>query len=280
LFELGNVTELRNVNERAFYEEMRVQQARAEAKVKAAREQLNAELGLWGAAGAKWTAIAPTPLQSFDDVTALTTNLESRAVEASLSLSASRLRYEAFAKQANLTRFAGWFPQVHAGVRVARQKDDGEPAKWGAGPMVELGVPIFYQGQGETSSALAEMRRQEASLDDIAIRTRSASRAAIVRLETTAQMAQHYRDVILPLRGQVVEQTQLQYNAMSIGVFELLQAKNMEISAHLTYLDVLREYWTLRLDVDQLLAGGLRAGNTRPAPDRQSSTLPAGAAHD
>lgn len=282
LFELGNVAELRSVNERAFYEEMRVQQARAEAKVEAAREQLNAALGLWGEEGAKWTAVAPTPPSpaSIAEVSELTADLEARAVEASLSLSASRLRYQAFAKQANLTRFAGWFPQVHAGVRAARQKEDGEPAKWGAGPMVELGVPLFYHGQGETIAALAEMRRQEANLDDIAIRTRSASRAAIARLGTTAKMATHYRDVILPLRGQVVEQTQLQYNAMSIGVFELLQAKNMEISAHLAYLDVMREYWMLRLDVDQLLAGGLRVGPTAPAAAAMPSGAAPAAGHD
>lgn len=279
LFELGNVAELRTANEQAFYEEMRVQQARAEAKVNSARERLNAALGLWGEAGTKWSAVAltlPAP-EMLADIDELTDDLEARAVEASLSLGASRLRYRAFAKQANLTRFAGWFPEVHAGVRVARQKEDGEGAKWGAGPMVELGLPLFYQGQGETSAALAEMRRQEANLDDVAIRTRSASRAASIRLETTAKMANHYRDVILPLRGRVVEQTQLQYNAMSVGVFELLQAKNMEISAHLTYLDVIREYWALRLDVEQLLAGGSRldaAASSAAPPSSDPSRAP------
>lgn len=285
LFELGNVAELRSVNERAFYEEMRVQQARAEARVNAARERVNAALGLWGKAGAAWTAAAPTlpEPESPDGLSLVTKDLESRAVEASLSLAASRARYTAFAKQANLTRFAGWFPQVHAGVRVARQKEDGEAAKWGAGPMVELGLPLFYQGQGETAAALAEMRRQEAGLDDIAIRTRSVSRAAVNRLDTTARMADNYRQVILPLRGQVVEQTQLQYNAMSIGVFELLQAKNMEIAAHLAYLDVVREYWTLRLDVEQLLAGGLPGGAANAAVSGGSGVVAAaggGAAHD
>lgn len=281
LFELGNVPELRTVNERAFYEEMRVQQARADAKVKAARERLNAALGLWGLAGAQWTAVPPEPPapESLAEVSRLTSDLEVRAVDASLGLGAARLRYQAFAKQANLTRFAGWFPQVHAGVRVAREKDDGEPARWGVGPAVELGVPLFYQGQGETAGAIAEMRRMEATLDDVAIRTRSASRETLARLETTVKMATHYRDVILPLRGRVVEQTQLQYNAMSVGVFELLQAKNMEIQAHLTYLDVLRDYWTLRLDVEQLLAGGLpAAGAISVAP--ATSMQPAAAAHD
>lgn len=262
LFELGNVPELRSANERAFYEETRVQQARTEARVQAAREQLNAVLGLWGEWGARWEqASGPLPSpEPLEETRALLVGLEAQAIERSLGLEAARLRYQALAKQANLARFAGWTPQIHAGVRVARERDDGEPARWGAGPLVELGVPLFYQGQGESGVALAEMRRQVNLLDDIAIRTRSNSRAAQAKLTVAAQTAAHYRDVILPLRGQVVEQTQLQYNAMNVGVFELLQAKNMEIAAHLAYLEVVRDYWLTRLDIEQLRKGGLRSG--------------------
>lgn len=281
LFELGNVPELRAASEQAFYEEMRVSQARAEAKVKAARERLNAALGLWGQSGADWKVAEPSvpTLPPREDILEATKELEGRAVAASLGLGAARLRYEAFAKQANLTRFAGWVPRVEAGVRVARQQDTGE-AEWGVGPLVEVGVPLFYQGQGETDSALAEMRRQEATLDDLAIRIRSASRASVTRLLTATQMADHYRNVILPLRGRVVEQTQLQYNAMSIGVFELLQAKNMEISAHLTYLDLVRECWSLQLDVEQLLAGGSSGAPSVTASSAPSMPAPAAAGHD
>jgi outer membrane protein, heavy metal efflux system len=283
LFELGNVPELRRVNEQAFYEEMRVQQARASARVKAAREHVNARLGLWGMAGAQWTVdkeLLPAP-QTEADIASLVRDLESQAIAQSLGLAASRLRYEAAAKQANLIRFAGWFPQVHAGVRVARQQPDGEGVQWGAGPLVEVGVPLFYQGQGESGAALAEMRRQEALIDDIAIRTRSASRSATARLKTAAQMATHYREHILPLRGQVVEQTQLQYNAMSVGVFELLQAKNMEIGAHLSYLDIVKDYSLARLDVEQLLAGGLAsADGLQPQATPSISGVASSVAHD
>lgn len=281
LFELGNVPELRSVNEQAFYEEMRVQQARAAARVRAAREMVNASLGLWGTAGAAWSiATSPLPVpQSVSEADELVRELESKSVGQSLGLAASRLRYEAAARQANLARFAGWFPELHAGVRVAREQPEGEGAQWGAGPMVELGVPLFYQGQGESEAALAEMRREAALIRDHAIRTRSASRSAVARLKTAAQMALHYRDHILPLRGRVVEQTQLQYNAMSIGVFELLQAKNMEISAHLAYLDIAKEYSLVLLDVERLLAGGLVGGSAADA-GAALPTVPTAASHD
>lgn len=281
LFELGNTTELRSANEQAFYEEMRVQQARASARVKAARERLNAHLGLWGKAGAEWTVAKdrlPEPLTE-EQTETLVRGLEASAVRHSLPLAAAKLRYEAAAKQANLARFEGWFPQIHGGVRVARQQPEGEGVQWGAGPMVEVGVPLFYQGQGESNRALASMRQQAAQLDDIAIRTRSVCRAAIARLKTAAQMANHYRERVLPLRGQVVEQTQLQYNAMTVGVFELLQAKNLEISAHLAYLDIVKEYALSKLEVEQLLAGGLPSLELPSAVVTETS-FGGGAAHD
>lgn len=282
LFAVGNVPELRSVNEKAFYEETRIQQATAEARVKATREAVNGVLGLWGKAGARWTASSePLPVPgSYAEVRDAFVDVEARAIERSLGIQAARLRYEAFARQANLTRLAGWVPEVHAGVRVARQQEDGEPARWGAGPLVELGVPLFYQSQGETAGALAEVRRQAKLIEDTAIRTRSNARAAFARILTSAQTAEHYRNVILPLRGQVVEQTQLQYNAMSVGVFELLQAKNLEIAAHLAYLDVVREFWNVQLELEQLLAGGLTDASTSAPSASPALVSGGGSPHD
>jgi outer membrane protein, heavy metal efflux system len=71
------------------------------------------------------------------------------------------------------------------------------------------------------------------------------------------------RDVVLPLRQKVVEETQLQYNAMLVGVFQLLQAKREQIAAGATYIDHLREYWTARSNVEQLLAGRMAEASAR-----------------
>ena len=42
---------------------------------------------------------------------------------------------------------------------------------------------------------------------------------------------EHFRDNVLPLRQRIVQQSQLHYNAMLLGVFELLEAKQKEIDA-------------------------------------------------
>ena len=45
--------------------------------------------------------------------------------------------------------------------------------------------------------------------------------------------------------------------AMSVGVFQLLQAKREQIAAAAGYVDLLRDYWSLRAEVEQLAAGRL-----------------------
>ena len=60
---------------------------------------------------------------------------------------------------------------------------------------------------------------------------------------------------MLPLRQKVVEETQLQYNAMLVGVFQLLQAKREQIEAGARHIDQLRECWIARTNVEELLAG-------------------------
>lgn len=84
--------------------------------------------------------------------------------------------------------------------------------------------------------------------------------------------------MLLPLRQQIVDETQLQYNAMNAGVFQLLQAKRDQIEAARAYVELLREYWTLKTQMDQLLAGRLPAGGpalaaaTEQAPTGRSSS--------
>ncbi len=258
LFEAGNITELSFANERALYEEARVAFTRAEATLLARREALNAILGLWGR-DVQWTAKErledPTEAPKLDA-------LEARAIERSLDLELIRRRFEAAGKGANVARARGWIPELRAGV--AAEREAGDESRWSIGPAVDLELPLFYQGQGEVAIALADQRREQRLFADTAVRIRAAARAAASQLAATAKSVEYYKNVFLPLRQQILDATQLQYNAMNAGVFQLLQAKRDQIDAARVYVELLREYWTLRTDVDQLIAGRLPARSTAP----------------
>ena len=262
LHQAGNTTDLSFDNERALYEESRISFTQAEAMLAAAREELSARMGLWGARS-NWTVKARLADAELTDPSL--SALETRALGASLDLEVLRHRYETEGKRANLSRLRGWVPELRGGVSAER--GDGS---WGVGPAATLELPLLYQGQGQTGTALAEMRRARKLYADTALRVRSTARGTVARLRAAAESARYYKAVLLPLRQQIVDNTQLEYNAMSVGVFQLLQAKRDQISAAASYVDLLREYWTLRAEVDQLIAGRL----PRSSFDAASEAMP------
>ena len=71
-------------------------------------------------------------------------------------------------------------------------------------------------------------------------------------------------DVVLPLRRRIVEETQLQSNAMQVSPFRLVAAKREEIDAEIKYRRLLRDFWIARAELDQIVAGRLPPPATGP----------------
>ena len=246
LHEAGNVTDLALASEQAFYEESRLAFARTEADVASRREALSALLGVGTAA--TWSAAAHLPeALPVDDLLA---DFERRILMKSLDLEIVRLRFEAAAKKANVARVEGILPELSLGVAAER-----EGTEWSVGPAAALEVPLFDHGQAEVSAALSAMRRERNLHTETATRLRSTARALAVRLRAAAESADFYRRTLLPLRARIVEQMGLQVNAMSAGVFQLLQAKREHVEASQAYVELLLEYWSQRARAEQLLLG-------------------------
>ena len=246
LREAGNITELDLANQHSLFEEARFEFQEAEVGLTAARERLNALMGLWGGE-TEWRSeprLPDIPAQEFE-----ISKLESLAIDRSLDLAIAKHRFSAAAKRANVARAQGLLPELKAGVSAERDE------QWGVGPAVEIEVPLFYQGQGEVGVAKAEMRQQQERFADIAVNLRASARNAASRLAAKREAVLYYKTVVLPLKQRVVEQTQLEYNAMLVGLFQLLQAKRDQVRTATAYVDQHREYWIARTNVEQLLAG-------------------------
>lgn len=246
----GNISDLDRANHEVLYEEARVSQSTAETALATSRERLNALLGVWGGA-TRWSITAR--LEAPPEVTL--ESLEGRAIERSVELTALRHRYGAAARRANLARARGLLPELRAGVALER-----EGGEWSVGPMAELELPLFYQGQGEVTRAEAELRREKELIAATAVRVRAAIRAVQVRARTARERVSYFEDVLLPMRERILSETQLQYNAMNASVFQLLIARRDQIEAGRAYVDAQREYWLAAADLEQLLAGRLPEG--------------------
>jgi outer membrane protein TolC len=172
---------------------------------------------------------------------------------ANLALAAQRAEITGAATRLGLERTYGLIPEVEAGATAEREPG----GDWALGPVISLPIPLFNQGTADVAIAMAELRRSRAEYYAHAVELRAQVRTARALMQNAYSRATYYLDVVLPLRQQIVHQTQLQYNAMQIGVFELLHAKSEQVKAGIEYIEALREYWLARVMVQALLSGGM-----------------------
>jgi outer membrane protein, heavy metal efflux system len=126
-----------------------------------------------------------------------------------------------------------------------------------AGRAVQIALPVFDWGQARRASGLAQLRQLWNQYTALAVELRSEVRAERQRLINARRQCEYYRRVVLPLAEQITLETQLQYNAMQLGVFHLLQAKQREINIRQRYILAQRDYWIARTELEQILAGRL-----------------------
>jgi outer membrane protein TolC len=271
LFAAGNVAELDLITQEAAYQEARATIAQLELEVLDRREQMNRLLGLHGEQTA-WNAqggLPPAPPQI-----ELPGNVERRAIEASLELAEMRSQLEGAARRTGLARAEGWLPDISLGVN-AEQDGSGWPAGpgwpgwpgWRVGGSARFTLPLFDRKQGDVASREAAFDAQMERYHGAAVDIRAWAREARNRVLWTHARARHLQEIVVPVRRRVLEQALLQYNAMQIDVFQLLQARREELAAELAYHEALRELWTARAAIDALLAGrrvGLPAAAAPP----------------
>ncbi|WP_433933160.1 TolC family protein [Sorangium cellulosum] len=266
LFAAGNIPELDVATQEAGYEEARVTAAQLELELLSRRERLHRLLGLSGAA-TTWTLAGAIPKAP----AAVTTppRAETQAVRASLELAELRSRLDAAAGRAGALRAEGWVPDMSVGVRGERELPESGEADahpWVIGAGLRVALPLFDRRSGAQAAQAAEFDSLLERYHGRAIDIRSALREARNRLVSAHARARHQEGVVVPARRRVLEQTLLQYNAMQVGVFQLLDAQRGQLDAELAAVEALREYWTAKAAFDALLAGRLVDSGGADAP--------------
>jgi cobalt-zinc-cadmium efflux system outer membrane protein len=257
MFEAGNVAELDLVSEEAACERARITVAQLELDVADEREQLQRVLGVHGADTGWRTTRELSPVQQ---ELAIPEDLESRALRASLDLRELGERLEGLARRSGVVRAAGWLPDVTIdihGLQGDPEAPSSSPSQgdWRFGAGVSVGVPLFDRDQGTLLSVEAEFDALMERYYGMAVELRSLTREAANGVASAHARARRYQEVIVPAQGRVTAQTLLQYNAMQVGVFQLLSARREELEVQLAYVESLREYWSAVAELDALLAG-------------------------
>jgi len=242
-----NITDLDLENEQALYEQAKLDLARAERQLLVAREALMRAMGLRDAA-LEWRVP-----ERFPDLPAgelEQPQLEQLAAQQRLDLAIARRELEIAQKRVPIARLA-----VLGGAELDVHFEREPGGERTVGPGIELPIPIFNTGRAARTRAEAEYLRARHTLAALEAESSSRLRAARASLAEARARVEYYRDVVLPRRRRIVELTKLEHNAMLVGVFQLLQARQSEAEAQSDFIEAQREYWSARTDLDRALQG-------------------------
>ena len=246
--EAGNISNLDLQNQQAAYAQSRLDLGRAQVQLRTDRERLNRLLGLWGTQTA-WQIDSALP--GLPDKELSVENVESTAIARRLDLSAARSEVQNVLAALKLKKSVRWIPVANIGVDAEHDLDHS----WVVGPTLDLEVPIFNQGQPELARLSAEYRRAQRNYEALAINIRSEVRQARDTLIAAREAAEYFEKILLPQRQTILRETLLQYNAMQKSNFELLAAKEREQLAEREAIEVLRDYWIARSELERAIGG-------------------------
>ena len=100
------------------------------------------------------------------------------------------------------------------------------------------------------------------------VNLRSEVREAYHNMLSTYDVAKFQRDTVVPLTETALSELQLNYNAMLLDVYELLDATREQIEAGKEYVATLAEFWIAEAELTKLLGGRL----PEPAPATTAAT--------
>lgn len=258
-----NITDLDLENEQAQYEQAKLSVAREEQRLLVAREALVRAMGLRDPT-VEWRLPAdfpPLPASEPDQQ-----QLEQLAAARRLDIEIARKEVELARQQVPMARLAALGDITVDG----HYQRDAEGART-FGPGVELPIPIFNTGEPARSRAEAEYLRASHTLNAMLAESSSQLREAHTAVAEARARVEYYRDVMVPRRRRIVELTTLEHNAMLVGAFQLLQARQSETQTRSDFIDAQLDYWSARNELDRIVNGVAVAPFERTSGDRPMS---------
>jgi outer membrane protein TolC len=253
LTETGAVNKLDHVRRQVFASEIEAQVAAAKLKATAAEERLTRLMGLWGPNVA---ALLPSTLPPLQGKSRSLASVEQEAMDKRVDLEIARLEVEALARSYGLTRSTRFVNVLNASGISKTQKNKGEPSADGGGFDIAFEVPIYDFGRASTREA--EQRYLEAlnQLGAMAVNARSEAREAYRTYVSMRSIAAQDEQKVLPLRQTISDEMELQYNAMQVDAFALLETARENAASKVASIEAKRNFWLAYTDLSIAVLGG------------------------
>src|SRR5262245_471915 len=262
LKQTGALNKLDHARREAFATETDAELVGARQQATAAREKLTRLMGLWQS---DLDAYLPGALPALPGSTRNVKAIEQDALNARVDVQMARAEMEAMAKSYGLTRKTHFLNVLDAAGVSKLQKDRGEEHVEGGGYELVLEVPLFDFGKANVREA--EQRYLEAAnrLGQLGASAASEAREAFGAYRATYAVAKKYETEVLPLQQTISAETELQYNAMQIDAFALLQAAREQIRVKVAGIEAKRNFWLASTDLGVAMLGGGAIASERDA---------------
>jgi cobalt-zinc-cadmium efflux system outer membrane protein len=267
LFDAGNISSLELLSYQLQLAQERMTLMQDQSELVDAQEILSAFMGVDEPNGFMVAQSLATPSSAMPPLA----ELEDAAVNQRLDLAARRQQIEIAARRGGLVKATRYVSDLQLGVDAERDPD----GQWVIGPTFSIPLPLFDQGQARAEKALADVRQAEHEYAAMKKQARSEVRRSYRRMAAAQMRLQTLQQAVLPLRERLLEQSQLFYNGMFVGVFELLQARRNELDAQRAYIAAASDYWIERTRLEGAVGRRLAIAPAATAP----STGPAAPEH-
>lgn len=256
-YRVGNLSKLQSDQQQHAAQQAELEFTQAELQRHASAEDLRRLLALVDSK-AEWTL--PASLPALPGPVAATPELERQALAQRFDLAAEHKAVTLAQNQLDTAQRYRYLSVLGIGVSTERDVDGSRVT----GPKLEIGLPVFDAGKARIDQNVALQRRADQQVAALTQDVRTQVRQAASQLQTARASALRYRDELLPIQQQIVAETQLHYNGMLIGVYDLLQSKQNALAAERAYVNAQRDYWVARTALEHAI--GARLPLTVPAP--------------
>jgi outer membrane protein TolC len=254
LKETGAINELELARRQVFATELDAQVAVAQQEANSTRERLTRLMGLW--AGSELDGLLPHTLLPLPARSMSLVAVERQAMDLRVDLMVARLEIEALARSFGLTRRTRFINVLDAGGTSKTQKEKGEWVADGGGFDIEFQVPIYDFGRAKVREAEQQYLEAMNVLRALAVNARSQAREAYLAYASARAIVTKYESEVLPLRETISTETELQYNAMQIDAFTLIETARANAAAKVASIEAKRNAWIAATDLSVAVLGG------------------------
>lgn len=271
---VGNFNRITRARQQSFYADAATRLATAQLQETSTREELVRLLGLDDAQEKRLKL--PERLPDIPKQPIQPEQVAKLASQGRLDIRLAQVAYNGSAKAQGLNAITS-FTDIELGIRRDTKFDNAAGTKTSPrGYEVDVRLPIFDWGGNQRESMNARTLAAANRLESVTRAAGSHLRQSYAGYRTAYDLARHHRDEVIPLRKVISDENQLRYNAMMIGVFELLSDSRDQVATVMAAISAEQQFWLADAGLQASIVGKPTSVNIAAPSTGQSAAADPG----